>query len=145
MDRFAIHTNSLEMFPACWGPSFMILRCYWAPKDEGLLPTFAISIHSCKAAIKRLQNIKEDCYVHWKHVQGCILYPPSWRLVPEEREDQVSCWLWGWWHAQSFGLRDLRSPLRYHSVLTSGGTQLTTSGMNILGSKLAGLINRVLT
>lgn len=37
------------------------------------------------------------------------------------------------------------APLRYHSVLTSGGTQLTASGMSILGSKLAGLINRDLT
>lgn len=37
------------------------------------------------------------------------------------------------------------APLRYHGMLTSGGTQLTTSGMNVLGSKLAGLINRALT
>lgn len=58
--------------------------------------------------------------------------------------DQLNDWLCGWCHTEGFGYCDLGPSLKRPHVLMLDGMELTRGVKNVLGSRLAKLIDRTL-
>jgi len=68
----------------------------------------------------------------------------DWDSSRRRGMDQLNVWLREKCGAQGFGFCEFGHNFKKPGMLTSGGTQLTGRGKDVLGRKLADLINRTL-